>query len=338
MSKNSKDVFIIAEIAQAHDGSLGMAHSYIDAASKAGADAVKFQTHIAEAESTASETWRVKFSQQDASRYDYWKRMEFTKEQWEGLKRHCENVNIEFLSSPFSVEAFEILSEIGINYWKIASGEVNNTVLFEKIIGSGLPVILSTGMSPIVEIDKAVEFLKKGTDDITVMQCTSMYPTPAEKIGLNNIDFFKNRYGCKAGLSDHSGNIFASLAAAALGADMLEVHLTFSRDSFGPDVSVSLTVEEFKLLTDGVRQISIMRNNPVNKDHIADELKGMKQLFGKSIVAREKLLKGAILTKDKLAYKKPGLGLPPDKVDQLLGKKTLKDIERDQIIKLSDIE
>src|SRR5215831_283700 len=155
---------IVAEVAQAHDGSLGTAHAFIDACARAGADAIKFQTHIAAAESTPGEPWRVKFSRQDASRYDYWKRMEFTEEQWHGLKKHAADSGLKFLSSPFSVEA--------------------------------------------------VDLVKSRRLPLTVLQCTSAYPCPPEKIGLNLIPFFRKRYDCEVGLSDHSGTIFAGLAAA----------------------------------------------------------------------------------------------------------------------------
>ncbi len=152
----SNSPLVIAEIAQAHEGSLGIAHSYIDAASNAGVDAVKFQTHIASAESTLSEPWRVKFSNQDATRYDYWKRMEFSKEQWKELYEHSRERNMLFISSPFSIEAVELLLETGIDAWKVASGELNNTTLFEMIAETGLPVFVSTGMSNYDEIDKDV--------------------------------------------------------------------------------------------------------------------------------------------------------------------------------------
>ena len=148
---------VIAEIAQAHDGSLGTAHAYIDAVSAAGADAIKFQTHIAAAESTPEEPWRVKFSQQDKTRYDYWKRMEFTEEQWAALREHANESGLIFLSSPFSIEAVDLLTRVGVPAWKVASGEVNNTVMLDHMAQTGLPILLSTGMSPFSEIDKAVD-------------------------------------------------------------------------------------------------------------------------------------------------------------------------------------
>ncbi len=153
MQFDPKRCLVIGEVAQAHDGSLGAAHAYIDAIASSGADAVKFQTHIAAAESTPQEPWRVRFSYQDASRYEYWKRMEFTEEQWLGLKRHAEEKKLEFLSSPFSLEAARLLQRIGMKAWKVASGEVANAQLFDYMLETRLPVMLSTGMSSMEEID-----------------------------------------------------------------------------------------------------------------------------------------------------------------------------------------
>src|SRR5262249_19436305 len=170
--------WVIGEVAQAHDGSLGMAHAYIDAIANNGADAVKFQTHIAAVESTPGEPWRVQFSQQDATRYDYWKRMEFTEPQWHGLKKHAEEKGLQFLSSPFSIEAVELLTPVGVTAWKVASGEVTNTPMLEQIVATRLPIILSTGMSPLSEIDTAVEQIKASRLPLTVLQCSSAYPCP----------------------------------------------------------------------------------------------------------------------------------------------------------------
>ena len=253
---------IIAEVAQAHDGSLGTAHAYIDVVAKAGADAIKFQTHIAEAESSPQEPWRVKFSKQDASRYDYWKRMEFTAEQWAGLKEHADEKGLKFLSSAFSLEAVELLEKIGVYAWKIASGEINNKPMFESILATRRPVWLSTGMSSLEEVDTAVELIQSHKADLTIFQCTSMYPTPNEKVGLNMIPTFKERYGCPIGLSDHSGDIYAGLAATTLGASDIEIHIAFSKEVFGPDVPVSLTPEQLQRLCEGVRSIKTMLQNP----------------------------------------------------------------------------
>lgn len=330
--------FIIGEVAQAHDGSLGMAHAFIDAIANAGADAIKFQTHIAAAESTPREPWRVKFSRQDATRYDYWKRMEFTEEQWRGLRQHAVERGLQFLSSPFSIEAVELLTRVGVAAWKIASGEVGSDQLFDRIATTGLPVLLSTGMSPLAEIDGAVRRIKAAGLSLTVLQCTSMYPTPPEKLGLNLIRFFRERYGCRVGLSDHSGTVYAGLAAATLGIDALEVHVTLSREMFGPDVPVSITTVELRQLIEGVRFIGRAVANPVDKDAVAEELSAMRDLFTKSVVARVHLAEGTVLEEAHLAVKKPGTGIPAARRKELVGRRLRRAVAADVLLVESDLE
>ena len=157
---STEKCFIIAEIAQAHDGSLGMAHAYIDAVSRTGADAIKFQTHIASAESTKFEKFRVQVFPQDKTRYEYWKRMEFTHNQWKELAEHAKKVGLIFLSSPFSVEAVQLLDNIGMPAWKIGSGEVDNKSLIDAVSKTGKPILLSTGMSKWSDIDKTINIVK----------------------------------------------------------------------------------------------------------------------------------------------------------------------------------
>jgi len=328
---------IIAEIAQNHDGSLGMAHSFIDAVAAAGATAIKFQVHIAEAESTRDEPWRVKFSFQDKTRYDYWKRMEFTEEQWSGLKHHCDNRNLKMICSPFSVEAVEMIGRVGVGAFKIASGELGSDPIFHKIAQLRLPVIVSTGMSPWREIDHAVHYIQEAGLDLTLMQCTSMYPTPPEKVGLNLIDQYRKRYRCKVGLSDHSGSIYAGLAAVALGAEAVEVHVAFSREMFGPDVPVSLTTSELRMLVDGTRAIEQMMLHPLDKDKVALDLAPMRNLFMKSVVAREPIGAGTVLTPELLTLKKPGTGIPATKMHQLIGKTLKRDIPADHLLREDDL-
>jgi N,N'-diacetyllegionaminate synthase len=329
---------IVAEVAQAHDGSLGMAHSFIDAIAAAGADAVKFQTHIAAAESTVREPWRVKFSKQDSTRSDYWRRMEFTEEQWHGLKQHAEERGLMFLSSPFSVEAVELLKRVGVAAWKIASGEVGSSGMFERIAATGLPVFLSTGMSSLEEIDGAVRQIKSHNLPLTVMQCTSMYPCPPEKIGLNLIPFLRERYGCAVGLSDHSGKIYPGLAAVTLGIDVLEVHATFSRDMFGPDVPVSLTTKELRQLVEGVRYLETVTANPVDKDEFAEQAAPLRLMFSQSVVVRLDLPAGSVLEAQHLTTKKPGNGLPAARLPELVGARLKRSLKADEPVLDSDLE
>jgi len=333
-----KHCLIIGEVAQAHDGSLGMAHSFIDAVADSGANAVKFQTHIADAESSPSEPWRVKFSSQDATRYDYWKRMEFSEEQWHGLKRHAVERQLLFISSPFSLEAVDLLRRVGVPAWKVASGEVSNIQLLQALGQTGLPVFLSTGMSPLSEIDAAVDLLKAHNVPLAVLQCTSAYPSPPEKIGLNLIEFFRKRYGTAVGLSDHSGTIYPGLAAAVLGIDVLEVHVTLSREMFGPDVMSSVTTGEFKHLVRGIRFIEQMLANPFAKDSLNEELSSLRDMFTKSLVFRVTLPSGTVLREEHLTAKKPGTGIPANQIGDLIGKRLTHDVERNQLIHFGDIE
>jgi N-acetylneuraminate synthase len=318
----SERVIVVGEVAQAHDGSLGSAHAHIDAIADAGADAVKFQTHIAAAESTPAEPWRVKFSHEDTTRYDYWRRMEFTEEQWAGLRAHADDRGLAFLSSPFSLEAVDLLERVGVAGWKVASGETSNTLLLDRMAAGDLPLILSTGMSPWAEIDAAVARAReRSTAPLAVLQCTSAYPTAPEEIGLNLVAELHERYGCAAGLSDHSGTIFPSLAATALGARVVEVHVALSRHVFGPDTSASVTVEELGELVRGVRMLDLALASPVDKDAMAASLLGTRALFTRSVVARRDLAAGTVLEDGDLAAKKPGGGLPPQRLGELVGRR-----------------
>jgi N-acetylneuraminate synthase len=337
MKRKTNRCLIIAEVGQAHDGSLGIAHSFIDAVSKSGADVIKFQTHIAEAETTQHEPWRIKFSTQDGSRYDYWKRMEFSETQWVELKKHSNDVGLQFISSPFSLEAVELLKKVGVHAWKIASGEVNNQEMLDSIAETKQDVYLSTGMSTIEEIDRSVERIKKKGLPLTILQCTSMYPTPPEKVGLNMLVFFRERYGCGVGLSDHSGKIFTGLAAATIGIDVLEVHVTFSKEMFGPDVSSSLTIDELKKLVEGTRYIEAVVENSVDKNSIAEELKPVRNIFTKSIVYRRDLEKGTIIKRDDISFKKPGTGVDPTHLEKVIGKQLKRSVKGDDQLSMSDL-
>ena len=330
---------VIAEIAQAHDGSLGQAHAYVDCAAAAGADAVKFQTHIASAESTAAEPWRVKFSRQDDTRLDYWRRMEFTPEQWAGLKAHADEKGLVFLSSPFSAEAVDLLRRLGMTAWKVASGELTNLPMIAEMARDGRPVMLSTGMSAFGEIDAAVEVVRAAGSPLAVFQCTTRYPSPPEAIGLNVLDELRDRYGCAVGLSDHSGTVFPALAAAAAHrAEVIEVHLTMSRELFGPDVVASVTPDELKTITSGVRFIERMRAAPADKTSVGAEVAAMRDIFFKSVVAARDLAAGAVLTRADLGLKKPGTGIPAARLDAVVGGVLKRSLKRDAQLAFEDFE
>lgn len=330
-------VELIAEIGQAHEGSLGIAHSYIDALAGTGVHTVKFQVHIAEAESSQYEPFRVKFSYEDDTRYDYWQRMEFTVGQWAGLKQHCEDKGMEFGASPFSQAAVDLLEKIGVKNYKIGSGEVSNFLMLEKIAKTGKPILLSSGMSSFDELDKSVNFIKGFGNEIILFQCTTQYPTSAENSGLNVIPLMKERYGLKVGLSDHSGTIYPSLGAVALGAELLEFHVVFDKKMFGPDASSSLTIEQVKQLSEGVNYISTSLANPVDKNN-TEKYAQLKAMFGKSLAINKNLPAGHILTFEDLESKKPaGHGISTTLYKNVLGKTLARNLNKWDFLTENDI-
>ncbi len=333
----SKHPYIIAEIAQAHDGSLGLLHSMIDAAADAGAHAVKFQMHIAEAESSSEEPFRIPFSYVDKTRYDYWKRMEFTLEHWVGIRDHCYKRNCDFLCSPFSIAAIENLERLEAKSYKIASGETENFLLLEKICRTGKPLIISTGLSDLVSVDKTLKFIDNRCEVTGLLQCTTMYPTPAKQVGLNVLKLLRDRYQLPVGLSDHSGSIYAGLAAVSLGAELLEVHVAFDKKMFGPDASSSLTFAEFKQLVDGVHFIAEATSLDFDKT-MSNEKQNLKKIFGKTLALNKTLAKGSVIRFDDLESKKPGgLGIPASEFSEIIGRKLKSDKEKYSFLTYEDL-
>ncbi|MFC1498514.1 N-acetylneuraminate synthase family protein [Verrucomicrobiota bacterium] len=324
--------FIIAEMGLSHDGNFDSAHAFIDAAAENGADAVKFQTHIADAESTPREEFRVKGSFKDATRYDYWKRTAFSEGQWQDLKNHADDKKIIFLSSPFSQDAVDLLLGIGVPAWKIASGETNNYPMLEEMTKTGLPFLLSTGMSRMAEIDRAVELILKQKCPLILYQCTNRYPCPSEHIGFNVIEEYRKRYNVPIGFSDHSGEVCAGIAAYCMGACSLEVHVVSGREVSGPDVSSSLTFEEFNSLVSSIRFLERVFNSPVDKEKEASDLEEVRLLFTKSIVLVRDVKKGTKIIISDIAFKKPGVGITPGEVKNVLGKKVVKDLSEGEFL------
>jgi N-acetylneuraminate synthase len=329
---------IIAEIGQAHEGSLGIAHSYIDAMAQSGVNAIKFQTHIAEAESSIFEPFRVKFSYEDDTRFDYWKRMEFSEDQWIGLKTHCDEVGIEFLSSPFSLAAVDMLERIGVKRYKVGSGEVNNHLMLEYLAKTGKPVMLSSGMSAFEELDTSVALLEAHGTPLSIFQCTTSYPTKPENWGLNVIREFKQRYKVPIGYSDHSGDIFACLFAAAQGAELFEFHTVYDKSMFGPDAKSSLTPAEVSKLVIGLRQYENSLLNPVDKT-TNSQYRELKGIFEKSLAVNKDLPEGHVLRLEDLETKKPkGRGINATEFQTILGAKLVRPLSKWDFLNKTDVD
>ncbi len=329
---------IIGEVAQAHDGSLGLAHAYIDAVADAGADAVKFQTHLAEHESTLDEPFRTRFSPQDVTRFAYWKRMQFTPEQWAGLADHARRRGLLFLSTPFCPQAVRLLKEIGMPAWKLGSGEFRSVELLDAIGEAEGPVLLSTGMSAWAEIDAMVAELSRRGRPFALLQCVSRYPTPLEEVGLNLLDEMRRRYGAPVGLSDHSGTPFPGLAALARGAALLEVHVILDRRCFSPDAPASVTADELRLLARARDAFHRMDTHPADKDATATELTEMRRLFTKSVAPARDLPAGTVLAPEHLAAKKPGTGIPYTEVARVIGRRLRRNVRPDRLLTWEDLD
>ena len=335
---SGNEPYIIAEVAQNHDGSLGQAHAFIDAVSKTGADAIKFQTHIADEESTIYEPFRVNFSYEDKCRYDYWKRMEFTEEQWRGLFEHANDVGLDFLSSPFSIKALEMLDRIGVEAWKFGSGEVFNEILLDKAIETGKPILLSTGLSTYNEIDKQIQRIREKGNKFILFQCVTAYPSTADLIDIELIPKFIEKYRCKAGISDHSATIFPSLAAITLGAMAVEVHVTMSPYMFGPDVKASVDMEQLKEIVQGAKFITQMKSVHVDMSERTLERNNLKEMFSKSLYAIKDLAKGMVISPELFTAKKPNIAIDANDLKLYVGKRIKKSIKKDNPLKMEDID
>lgn len=336
--KSKGKTYIIAEIGQAHDGSLGILHSLIKAISLLGIDAVKFQVHIADAESSSLEPFRVNFSYEDKTRYDYWKRMEYNLEDWKIIKKQCDDLNVEFLATPFSNAAVDLLEEIGVKKYKIGSGDASNHLLLEKIASTKKEVIISTGLGTLEELDKSILIFKSKNIPFTILQCTTKYPTQANEIGLEWISTFKERYSCPVGLSDHSGTIFPGMAAVTLGADVVEAHVTFDKQMFGPDSLASLDLNEFKKLIEGIRFLEIARYQKNDKELDSNKIE-LRRMFGRAIGINKDLSSGHVITFDDLEVKKPSdAGIPVNDYKKIIGMKLIKNKNAWEFLNYEDIE
>jgi len=337
--KRFKDIVTIAEIGLAHDGSYALATSYIYKAKKSGADCVKFQTHISEAESSDFDRFRVKSKFfDDKSRKSYWTRTSFSKTQWVNLKNLTENLGMFFLSSPFSIEAAQMLNSIGVKAWKIGSGELTNYSLLEYLARTGKPIILSTGLSNYKEIEDALSiFNKKIKSNIVLMQCTSLYPCPSEFVGLNVIKEMKKKFIVSIGFSDHSGDPSVGIAAFVMGASMIETHVCFDKDIKTFDSSSSLNFNEFKFMCNSIKKLKLVLKNNFNKNQIFHKLKNNKNLFEKSIFFNKNIAKNSIINIEDISFKKPVIGVHAKFYKKIIGRTTKKDFFAGESLKKGDV-
>lgn len=315
-----------------HDGSFGNACKMIELAAACGANVVKFQTHVAEAETLQNAPAPSYFKAEP--RFAYFKRTAFSLAQWIELAKLARSHGLLFVSSPFANEAVDLLEAVGIDAYKVASGEVTNLPLLERIAKTGRPVVLSSGMSDWVELDRAVEALR--ANPLTVMQCTSAYPCPVTKAGVNVITELAARYRVPTGFSDHTQGIAAAILAIACGATVIEKHFTFSRHMYGSDAQFAAEPDELKRYCTEIRAAWEILASPVDKADLS-AFREMKQVFEKSVVTATPIKQGDVLSRDMLAFKKPGTGIRADRLDSILGKRAARDLPSDHMISEGDL-
>ena len=326
--------FFVAEAGINFDGNFNKCFKLIDAAKDSGADAIKFQTHIAEEEMIDTQIM-LSHSKKETV-FDLMKKCELSVKKHKILKKYCEKKKLIFMSTPFSYQAAKLLNSLKIKLFKIGSGECNNLPLIEKVSKFNKPIIISTGMNTIEDIKKTYKHAKKFNSKIILMHCVSIYPTPASKTMLETIPFLKNKFNCPVGFSDHSSDINLAIASVSLGANVIEKHFTVSKNWSGPDISISLTPGRFKEMVKACKDVYLAKG--VRNKVLKEEIPVAKFAFA-SVVSIKKIKKGEKLTSKNIWVKRPGTGqIHAREYYKLLNKKTKKNLDPNTQLRYSDIK
>ena len=330
---SNQPVLIIAEAGINHDGDIGKAKELIWSAAEAGADVIKFQTHMAQHEMVDVSDRPVYLNE---SLFSLIQRVSLSRDDHCLLMKEAQKAGLLFLSTPFSVQAVDLLEGIGIAGFKIGSGELTNHPFLEYVAARGRPVFMSTGMSRLEEVDLAVNIFLNAGCKIALFQCTSEYPTKPEHTRLNVIKIFQDRYNIPIGFSDHSVDNYSAFAAVALGARLVEKHFTISRKWPGPDQSSSIEPEEMMDLIAGIRVIE--KGLQSKAKELTDTEEGIRKVFSASVVSIEGIAAGATFTKENIWVKRPGTGIPASEFKKVIGKKAKRHIQKEHILSSDDIE
>ena len=330
-------VLIIAEAGVNHNGNLDLALKMVDEAKRAGADIVKFQTAIPEkviSKYADKAEYQKKTTGNEESQLEMCKRIHLKLSDYDIIKKYCEEVGIEFLSTPFDLESIDYLEKLGMRLWKIPSGEITNLPYLIKIAKTGKPVIMSTGMAELKEVEEAVNVLKEnGAGEITLLHCTTEYPAPFESVNLRAMNTLREKFGTEVGYSDHTVGFEAAVAATVLGASVIEKHFTLNHNMEGPDHKASLEPEEFEVMVNNIRMIEKALGDGVKQP--AEAEKKNIVIARKSIVAAKDIKKGEIFTEDNIIVKRPGSGISPMRWFEVLGTEAVRDFGEDELIELS---
>jgi N-acetylneuraminate synthase/N,N'-diacetyllegionaminate synthase len=335
-----KPCFIVAEAGVNHNGDIHLAKELIDAAKNAGADAVKFQAFKAEKIATIyaeKADYQTRNAGKDKSQLAMLKKLELDEKDIGELYNYAQKNNIIFLSSAFDRESIDLLNDLGVSAFKIASGEITNLPLLKYVAKKKKPIILSTGMSTLDEIEQAVKVIREnGTKDIVLLHCVTSYPARKEDVNLRAIETLRREFKLPVGFSDHTLGVTIPIAAAALGAVLIEKHFTLDKSLPGPDHKASLEPNELTEMVTAIRDVEKALGNGVRR--LTEEEREIRKKVRRSIVAKEEILKGTSITESMLDFKRPGTGIEPKHLDRVIGRRTKKDIMRDELIAFKNLE
>lgn len=327
---------IIAEAGVNHNGSIELAKQMVEQAKAAGADYIKFQTFRPEAlvsKYAEKAVYQKETTGAGESQLEMLQKLALTQEQFCELKKYCEQVGIGFLSTPFDLESIDFLEGLHMDFWKIPSGEITNLPYLVRIARTGREIVMSTGMCSITDIEAAMDILQKnGAGAITLLHCNTQYPTPMEDVNLRVMHTLREHFGVPVGYSDHTVGIEVPIAAAALGATVLEKHFTLDHTMEGPDHRASLEPDELRAMVAAIRHIEVALGDPA-KTVTASE-SGNRTVARKSIVARREIRKGEIFDETNLTVKRPGNGISPMRWNEILGMQAIRDFEEDELIEI----
>ena len=331
-----RPVFVIAEAGVNHNGELSKAFELIDVAARAGADAVKFQTFIAEktisAHAAKAEYQKLSTGAEE-SQLEMVRRLEISFDDFRKLKTHCDERGITFLSTPFDFESVDFLHSLGVPAFKISSGDLTNHPLLRRVAAKGAPVIVSTGMGDLAEVEEAISVIRaEGNDQIVLLQCVTNYPADPSDVNLRAMQTMAKTFDVPVGYSDHTLGIEVALAATALGACVIEKHFTLDRTLPGPDHQASMEPHELEALVVGIRKVEAALGSGL-KTAAASEM-GNASVARRSLVAARDIKAGELLTLEMIDLKRPGTGLPPKMLDEVVGKTARVDLKAGTLLEL----
>ena len=328
-------VYIIAEAGVNHNGSFDLACKLVDAAKDAGVDCIKFQTFKSNnlVSNNAQKAEYQKSTTGEGSQVDMLKKLELSYDEFLALKKYCDEVDISFLSTPFDFESIDFLNSIDMPFWKIPSGEVTNYPYLVALAKTEKPVVMSTGMCEMAEVEAAIKVLRdNGTSDIRLLHCNTEYPTPFEDVNLRAMQTMRDTFDLEVGYSDHTKGIEVSIAAVALGATIIEKHFTLDRNMEGPDHKASLEPDELAEMVQSIRNIEKAIGTG-DKTPSPSEIKN-KAVARKSIVAKKRIEAGDAFTEDNITVKRPGSGISPMKWNEVLGMRAVRTFDEDELIEI----